>query len=623
MSKLVIVESPNKEKTIKKYLGEDYEVMASVGHIVKMKTSGKMGLGIDFENWEPEYVIDPTKREIVKKLKKAAEKVEEVLIATDPDREGEAIGENLVKFLKVEDKYQRIKYNEITKEAILRALEHPLKIDENLVKSQKTRRMIDRIIGFRLSNLINRKIANAPTNPSAGRVQSVALKLIIDREKEINDFIPIHYHTIKAVINKNIIATYFKKTDDKNWDDSWVKPEEITTIMEQLKGDLVVNEVKTSKRTEKRFTPFKQSALYKKAGLAASTVQSALQKLYEGFGEGGLISYPRTDSTRLSTTFIDQGKAYINKKFGSEYVSKIIKGVAGDQDAHEAIRPTDVNLTPEAAKNLNQLNDIELRVYTLIYNNTLQSLMEPPVRNVTSFKLSNNDHQFKMSASKIIFDGYYALNKDEQEAETELPNYQQGDKILVEEYVDEKHETKPPARYNDGSLIETLDEIKVGRPSTFASTVKILKERLYSEQEGKALKPTSFGDIVNEMLVTNFPNIINETYTSKVEENLDLIAEGKQNYKETMQHFWDVFEKEVDASAEKIQKQEISIEKTGELCPESNHDLIYRTNKRTGQRFIACSGFPNCRFVKSDPDAKPTFKRRFYKSTAKSETESK
>lgn len=613
MNTLVIVESPNKEKTIKKYLGDNYEVMSSVGHVVKLKTSGKMGLGIDLENWEPDYAIDKTKKEVMKKLKKAVDKVDQVLIATDPDREGEAIGENLVSFLKIENKYKRIKYNEITKEAILRAIEKPMQIDEDLVKAQKSRRMLDRIIGFRLTKLIESKISNSPGTVSAGRVQSIALKLVVDKEKEIDAFVPMDYFTVGAIIGKGLEAQYYNPEAGPEF--GWVSPDKIEQLMNDLKGDLVVNSVKKSRRLEARITPFKQSALYKRAGLAASTVQSAMQKLYEGYGNGGLISYPRTDSTRLSETFINQAKQYLNKKFGPEYVSTLIKGIAGDQDAHEAIRPTDVTLTPSLAAQEYPLSDIELRIYTLIYNNTLQAIMEPPVRNIVRYELMNNNHQFRISNSKITFDGYYALI-GKPEADVELPNYQEGDIVAIEKYNSLKHTTKPPARFNDGSLIEMLDNIKVGRPSTFSSTVKIIKDRQYVELEGKAIKPTEFGKIVLEMLLKNFPTIINEEYTAKVEGQLDQIADGKINYKDVMQDFWINFDNLITQSIDNIEKKVFKLEETGESCPEEGSALVYRFNKKNGQRFIACSAFPKCRFIKPDPDAKPVFSRRRYQKKA-------
>lgn len=611
MNTLVIVESPNKEKTIKKFLGDNYEVMSSVGHIVELTTKGPGGLGIDLETWEPIYKIEKTKKDIVKNLKKQAEKSDLVLIATDPDREGEAIGQNLVEYLDIKNKYKRIKYNEITKEAILRAIDNPLMIDEDLVNAQKSRRMLDRIVGFGLSKLIASKVKNSPAKASAGRVQSIALKLVIDREKEISAFIPFKYDNIVAKLKNGLECQYYNP-ETKDMDSTWILPKNSENILKSLKGDLTVTDIKKTKKTEAKATPFKQSVLYKRSGLAASTVQSALQSLYEGFGDGGLISYPRTDSTRLSPVFIKASQDYIAKKYGENYVSKSIKGIAGDQDAHEAIRPTYIELTPQEAIAKYNLSSVQGKIYTLIYNNTIQAIMEPPVKEIIRYQLENNGNLFKISNSNIIFDGYYAAVARE-EKEINIPVLSAGEKLEVSKYELSSHRTKPPARYNDGSLIEALDEIKVGRPSTFAQTVKIIKERKYVDLEGKAFVPTKFGTLVLEMLIKNFPKIINENYTAKLEEELDEIANGQLNYKNSMSTFKTFFDENVKDSYQKIETQSLEIEYVNEICPESGDQLIYRYNKKNGQRFIACQGFPKCRFLKPDPDAKPIFKKQFTK----------
>ncbi|MBN3534753.1 type I DNA topoisomerase [Mycoplasma procyoni] len=616
MQKLVIVESPNKIKAIKSYLGDEYEVLASVGHIYKLKTSGQFGFGIDMDNWEPLYSQDTTKKEVIKQLKSAAKKADLVYIATDPDREGEAIGANLVELLGVQNKYERIKYNEITKEAILNSLEAHLKIDENLVNAQKTRRMIDRIVGFRLSNLLAKKISNAPIQPSAGRVQSVALKLVIDREDEILAFIPKIYYTLEAIHNKKVSFSYYNNEDKFEGNAEWIAPEKIEKILSELKGDLVVVDKNERTRTEAKITPFKQSVLFKKAGLAASTVQDALQRLYEGFGEsGGLISYPRTDSTRLSASFVQLAKKYVLETWGPEYVSATVKGDAGDQDAHEAIRPTNPYLTPQKAQEQYNLSSTELKVYTLIYNTTLQAIMEPPKRTIVRYDLENNGHKFKYATSRIDFDGYYKLFKEDAEKEFLDPGYKIGDTVSVEKYKETKSQTKPVPRYNEGTLIEKLDEIKVGRPSTFASTVKILKNRKYVETENKALIPTEFGRTVLSKLfeLDKERKIINEGYTAEIESELDSIAEGQSEYKETMTTFWTLFRENFENAAESTEKTVLEVEKVGELCPNDNAELVYRYNKKNGQRFIACSSFPACRFLKADPNAKPVFRRRFTK----------
>lgn len=597
MSYLVIVESPNKEKTIKKYLGDEYEVLASVGHIVKMTTSGEGRLGIDFENWEPKYSIEPSKREVVERLKKQAKKATLVYIATDLDREGEAIGDNLVEFLDIKDKYKRIRYNEITKEAVLAAIANPTVIDENLVNAQKARRMLDRIIGFKLTNMIKTKLSNYPISPTAGRVQSIALKLVVDRENEIRAFVPVKYHTIDAVINKEegIIATYFNN-DNKDIDKSWVLPEKIEEVYNSLKGPLIVNEITMKIKNDASVTPLKQAVLYRKADMSSKATQSALQRLYEGFGDGGLISYPRTDSTRLSLPFLKGAQGYIKTTFGPEYVSDTIKGIAGDQDAHEAIRPTDISLTPQKASQRYSLSSSESKIYSLIYYTTMQAIMTVPKREILRYNLKNSGHFFKLSASKVIFDGYLKLKGYTNDKE--LPKYKKGEEINVKEYINNPHETKPPSRYNDGSLIQKLDEIKVGRPSTFATTVNKIVDRQFVIKEGKALIATEFGEQVITKLIEGFPNEITEGYTARVEADLDLIAEGEINYKFTMQQFWDRFNESYKTAELTLEKTILIPKLVGELCPEDEGQLIYK-NSRKGEEFIGCNNFPECTFTRN------------------------
>ncbi|MGL5592000.1 MAG: type I DNA topoisomerase [Metamycoplasmataceae bacterium] len=600
MNYLVIVESPNKEKTIKKYLGDEYEVLASVGHIVKMTTSGDGRLGIDFENWEPKYAIEPSKKEVVEKLKREAKKADIVYIATDLDREGEAIGDNLVEFLDIKDKYKRIRYNEITKEAVLNAIANPSVIDENLVKAQKSRRMLDRIIGFKLTNLIKTKLSNYPISPTAGRVQSIALKLVVDRENEIRNFVPVQYHTIDAVINDEVIANYFNP-NNKDIDKSWVLPENIEMIFNSLKGPLTVDDISTTVKNDASVTPLKQAVLYRKADMSSKAAQSALQRLYEGYGDGGLISYPRTDSTRLSIPFLNSAKAYIKKVFGPEYVSDSIKGIAGDQDAHEAIRPTDISLSPEKASAKFSLSSSESKIYSLIYYTTMQAIMTVPKREILRYNLVNSGHMFKLSSSKVIFDGYLKLKGYENSKE--LPKYEKGQVIDVKEYINTPHETKPPARYNDGSLIQKLDEIKVGRPSTFATTINKIIDRQFVEKEGKTLKATEFGEEVIKKLIDGFPNEITEGYTARVEADLDLIAEGKIDYKFTMQQFWNRFNDSYKTAEITLERTILLPKLVGELCPLDGEQLVCK-NSRQGEEFIGCINFPECKFTKNTKSKK-------------------
>ncbi|MEE3928044.1 type I DNA topoisomerase [Mycoplasmopsis ciconiae] len=602
MQKLVIVESPNKVKAIQKYLGNDYIVESSVGHIVKLKTSGQYGLGIDLENWEPQYSLERGKGELVKKLKKLASQAELVYIATDPDREGEAIGDNLVKYLKVEDKYKRIKYNEITKEAILNSIDKAGLIDESLVNAQKSRRMLDRIIGFRLSQLMKQKMKNTPTNPSAGRVQSIALKLVVDREREIQSFVPEEFYRLNALISKeNEISAYYINEKNPSDKKDWILPNEIEDIkkyFESANKNLKVVDIKISERKVASVTPFKQAVLYKRSPLSSISTQIAAQKLYEGYGEGGLISYPRTDSTRMSQSFINTAQKYIEQKWGKEYVATKINGISGDQDAHEAIRPTDINLTPILAKaKYPEMTDNEFKIYRLIYNVTMQSLITQPIRINKTYTYKNGEYVFKNSFSSVKFDGYYVI-ESEKEQDLKDPNYTLEQVVDVEEFVFSDHQTKPAPRYTEGSLIEALDNIKVGRPSTFATTVKIIKDRLYVKNEGSQLVPTEFGINVLDKLITSFQDIINEEYTAKVEQELDDISENKINYKNVMQEFWDRFTITLETAKETMQQTSLKQELLDELCPECQKQLIIRYNKKR-QKFIACTGFPNCKYTRS------------------------
>ncbi len=411
MNKLVIVESPNKIKSIKKYLGNEYDVKASVGHIVYLPSSGEHRFGVNLDTWVPAYKIDPKKTEVVKELRAAAKIADKVFIATDPDREGEAIGDNLVTFLKLEKKYERIRFNEITEKAVKKAIEKPTKLDSDLVNAQVARRILDRIIGYKLSSLMRRKVQNSLSSPSAGRVQSIALKLVVEREKEIEKFVPVQYKTVDAIISEEVEASLYFPLKKEN--KSWVLPNEIEDVKNKFTGNLTVREVKVSKRKDMKYTPFKQSSLYKKAdsslGMSSRVVQSSMQKLYEGFDDGGLISYPRTDSTRLSNSFIAEARGFLINKYGKEYVSFDIKGVSGDQDAHEAIRPTSLSMTPEKARTLFNLNSNDYKVYKLIWTHTIQSLMNVPEREVIRYELEENGLNFRMSTSKITFDGYYKV----------------------------------------------------------------------------------------------------------------------------------------------------------------------------------------------------------------------
>ncbi|WKX02546.1 type I DNA topoisomerase [Candidatus Mycoplasma mahonii] len=607
MSKLVIVESPNKIKSIEKYLGKDYKVMASVGHIVYLPSSGVNQFGVDMDTWTPNYKIDPKKKNVVSKLRQASKKVEEVLIATDPDREGEAIADNLVKFLKIDDKYKRIRFNEITEDAVKEAINNPSVVDDLLVDSQIARRILDRIIGYKLSSLMRKKIYNAPTSPSAGRVQSIAMKLTVLREREIETFVPVQFFLGKAVISEDIEAKYHNRENKEHKE--WILPDEAELIKKKLVGPLIVEDIKRSIRSESKKTPFKQAILYKRAnsalGMSASAIQMAAQKLYEGYGQGGLITYPRTDSTRMSSSFVTKAKQFISTKFGPKYLAEKISGFAGAQDAHEAIRPTSLDLTPDEAKSSFNLENSEYKVYKLVYINTLQSLMKVPRKEIIRYELEVNEVKFRMSSSKVIFDGYYKASGYDKKRE--LPKYNIGDAIPVLEYLVEQNETQPPVRFNDGSLIEKLDSIGVGRPSTFATTIRTLKNRDYVTKEGNALKATDFAKIVFDKLITTFPKIMDEEYSSKLERRLDDISGNKTGYKELLDEFWEQFSKALTSAADIIEVTKMMNIPAGKKCSLCEEELIVRRNKRDGTKFFGCSAFPKCMHTEPDPSQKKRF----------------
>lgn len=619
MKHLVIVESPNKVKSIEKYLGEDFSVMASVGHIVRLPSSGEHKWGVDLETWKPKYKIDPDKAKVVEELKAASSKADIVYVATDPDREGEAIADNLVEFLHISDKYKRIRFNEITKEAVNKAVQNPTVVDENLVKSQIARRILDRIIGYELSGLMRKKITSAPISPSAGRVQSIALKLVVDRENEIKAFVPVTYFTLDALLkgDEPLVANFYNPNivgENKEW----IKSEDVDKIKSSLKGILKVINVNVSTRNETKYTPLKQSALYKKAdsqyGLSSKNVKRSLQSLYEGYGDGGLISYPRTDSTRLSDTFVASSHKYIANKYGENYAATEIKGSAGAQDAHEAIRPTDLSLTPKEAIEKFSLDSGAAKVYELIWTHTIQCLMVPPKKEVTRYELDDNGNNFRMTSTKIIFDGYYVVTDFERKKE--LPTMKEGDTFDVENFNFEEHQTQPPARYNDGSLIEKMDEIGVGRPSTFAEMVDHIKEREYVDMDGRALFPTEFGVTVFEKLGQAFPDIINEHYTAEMEKSLDEIAEGKQSYELLLNDFWKMFEKELQTATVELSITKMMPVYANKKCPLCGAELLVRRRKTDGGRFFGCERFPECTHAEPDPTEKRGRRRFFAKKDA-------
>ena len=601
MKNIIIVESPAKCKTISKYLGGDYTVVSSKGHIRDLATSGKYGLGIDIENdFKPSYEIIKGKKKDVKYLKDLIEKADHIYLATDPDREGETISWHLYDELKVPDeKYDRIVFNEITKDVVLKALQNPRRIDMNLVHSGEARRFLDRIIGFRLSKVMQSKTAGK----SAGRVQSVALKLIVDREREILAFIPKEYWTIEADFKdfKANLETYKEK------DIEIPNEKEADKILDSLTNTFTIKKVEEKEKKRSAKEVFKTSTLQQacsnKLGFAASKTMKIAQKLYEGIelddGFHGLITYMRTDSVRLSDEFTSASFAYINSKFGKDYVGYVKKGKKTEnvQDAHEGIRPTNINYEPDKIKKY--LAPDEYKLYRIIYYRALASLMADAKFNSTTVLLDNNDYGFKATGSVLTFDGYLKVYGDyEDQEDTILPdfkNYKSGI-ILSDTITKTQHFTKPPARFTESSLIKELESLGIGRPSTYATIISTIKDRGYVTLEDKKFVPTEVGFETTDKLQEFFSSIVNVKYTANMEKDLDEIAEGNEDYKKMLKEFYDNFAPLVDNAFKNMEKKKP--EETGEKCPECGSPLVIRKGKYG--EFIACSNYPTCKYIKKE-----------------------
>lgn len=597
--KLVIVESPSKSKTIEKYLGKDYKVVSSKGHIRDLSTTGKFGLGVDVENgFTPNYVPIKGKGTIIKELKKDVKESDTVYLASDPDREGEAIAWHLKDALKIKDNnYKRVLFNEITHDKVIEAINNPTVIDDNLVKSQETRRILDRIIGFRLSKLLQSKIGAK----SAGRVQSVALKLIVDKEREIEAFKEEEYWSITAIF-EDYEAVLFKY---KNKDIELKNEEETDKVLNELQDSYTVESIETKQKAKKSKFPFITSTLQQEAstklGFPAKKTMSIAQKLYEGIDleneTVGLITYMRTDSIRLSEDFTNPARKYIEENFGKEYVGYIKKSKKTEniQDAHEAIRPTSVLRDPLNIKKY--LSNDEFKLYSLIYKRTLASLMSDTKVDQTTIIFDNNDYKFKTTGQVLIFDGYLKVYKDYESREDKiLPKI--NDKEIKKAINVEKnqHFTKPPARYTEAKLIKELEELGIGRPSTYAKIIDTIKERSYVELVEKKFKPTKMGIETTDKLQEFFSDLINVEYTREMEEDLDKVAEGKAVWNKILEEFYKIFEPRVENAFSDMEKKEP--EKTGEFCPECNSPLVKRTG-RYGE-FIACSNYPECKYIKKE-----------------------
>ena len=603
--KLVIVESPHKSKTIEKYLGKDFKVVSSVGHIRDLSTSGKYGFGVDIDNnFKPDYKIIKGKAKLVKELKKDIKDADFVYLATDPDREGEAISWHLYDTLGLkEENYDRIVFNEITKKAVLDSFNKARKIDDNLVKSQETRRILDRIIGFRLSKLMQSKTGGK----SAGRVQSVALKLIVDREREIEAFIPEEYFEIEAKFND-----FDAKLDTYNHKKIEIKKEsEAKEILSKLSNAFKIESIDKKEKAKKSKFPFTTSTLEQEAstklGFTSKKTMMIAQKLYEGInlkdGAEGLISYMRTDSVRLSDEFIKDTYGYIKDNYGSEYVGYVKKSNKTEnvQDAHEAIRPTNINNTPEKIKEY--LTNDEYKLYSLIYYRALASLMKDAKVEATTVILDNNNYQFKVNGQILIFDGYLKVySKYEDSEDKVLPDFSNyKSNVLVANTIEyTSHTTKPPARYTESKLIKEMEELGIGRPSTYAKTIDTIEERGYVKVIDKKFIPTEVGIETTDKLQEFFKDIINVEYTKNMEDDLDKIAEGNMEWNKLLDLFYKEFEPKVEVAFKNMEKK--APEETGELCPNCGSPLVIKQSKYG--KFTACSNYPTCKYIKSNKEEK-------------------
>ena len=601
MKNLVIVESPAKSKTIEKYLGGDYKVISSKGHIRDLATTGKFGLGVDVnDDFKPNYVIIKGKTKDVANIKKEVNNADMVYLATDPDREGETISWHIYDEVKIpDDKYKRVVFHEITKDVVIDAINNPGKIDMNLVKSGETRRILDRIIGFRLSKLMQSKTGGK----SAGRVQSVALKLIVDREREIRAFVPKEYWTIEADFSsfKAILEKYRGK--EIEIPDEETADEILNNLSKSFKIESVTEKEKNKAAREVFKTSTLQQLASTKLGFAPAKTMKIAQKLYEGVDLGsetvGLITYMRTDSVRISDSFITETYGYIKKTYGDDYIGYVKKGKRSEnvQDAHEGIRPTSILRSPESVKPY--LSSDEYKLYRLIYIRALASLMKDAKTLATTVILENNGYTFKATGSVLVFDGYLKVYHEYEDSEDvilpDFKNYKSD--VIVADKIDKiQHFTKPAPRYTESSLIKEMESLGIGRPSTYATIIATIKDRGYVILKDKKFEPTEIGEETTDKLQEFFSDIVNVKYTAEMEHDLDEIAEDKMDNIKLLHEFYDKFEPLVEKAFKEMEKK--APEATGEICPECGGNLVIRKGKYG--EFVACSNYPTCKYIKKE-----------------------
>ncbi|HEL0164239.1 TPA: type I DNA topoisomerase [Streptococcus equi subsp. zooepidemicus] len=599
---LVIVESPAKAKTIEKYLGRQYKVVASIGHIRDLK---KSSMSIDFDNhYEPQYINIRGKGPLINSLKKEAKNAKKVYLASDPDREGEAISWHLSHILGLDpDDNNRVVFNEITKDAVKEAFEGPRKIDMDLVDSQQARRVLDRIVGYSISPILWKKVKKGL---SAGRVQSVALKLIIDREHEIKAFVPKEYWSIDGLFKKGtkkFQASFYGLNGKKmklNTND------DVKLILSQLSSDdFMVSKVEKKERRRHAPLPYTTSSLQQdaanKINFRTRKTMMVAQQLYEGISLGpngtqGLITYMRTDSTRISPVAQNDAAGFIVERFGSQYSKhgNRVKNATGAQDAHEAIRPSNVNHTPEAIAKF--LDKDQLKLYTLIWNRFVASQMTAAVFDTVKVNLEQNSVLFVANGSQMKFDGYMAVYNDSDKSKM-LPEMTEGEVVKKVTLTPEQHFTQPPARYSEASLIKTLEENGVGRPSTYAPTLDVIQRRYYVKLATKRFEPTELGEIVNQLIVEFFPDIVDVKFTADMEDKLDQIEIGKEAWQNVIDQFYKPFVKELTKAETEIEKIQIKDEPAGFDCELCGHPMVVKLG-RFG-KFYACSNFPECHHTKA------------------------
>ena len=606
--KLIIVESPAKATTIKKFLGGNVKVLASMGHIRDLP---KSKLAIDIENdFTPEYINIRGKGALIKTLKKEAKNAKYVYLATDPDREGEAIAWHLAYILEIpEDEVCRVTFNEITKEAIQKSIKSPRKIDKDLTDAQQARRVLDRIVGYKISPILWKKVKRGL---SAGRVQSVAVKLIVDREEEIEKFIPEEYWNITAQLlepktEKTFEANFYGKEGKKL---ELHSKEDVDNIIKQIeKGQYIVTDVKKGEKKRTPAPPFTTSTMQQEAsrklGFTLKRTMSIAQGLYEGVNVGakgtvGLITYMRTDSTRISEEARAYAKEHIVKTYGENYYeNRYYKTKQNSQDAHEAIRPTYIDLEPETIKQY--LTPEQYKLYKIIYNRFIASQMSAAIYNTVSANIDVNTYNFRASGQNLKFKGFMTLyvevlENEKEEVELSLPELEIGATVIKQKLNSKQSFTAPPPRYTEASLVKALEEKGIGRPSTYSPTITTILERRYIEKEQKQLMPTELGKVVNKLLVENFPNIIDVEFTAKIEEEFDAVAEGKENWKQILREFYPPFKEQLDKAEKELEHVTIADEVTDIPCEKCGRMMVIKYG-RYG-KFLACPGYPECKNAK-------------------------